>query len=225
MIQRRYRRITSSMLVVVLLLLVALIWGLAWDRNAIANRGVAAETSAKTLAEQIQDLCKSEDPIITDYNICSRADATVKAPADPVLADAATPADGKDGADGRDGRDGKNGLDSLVAGPPGVPGPSGPSVVGPEGPKGESIVGATGPAGPAGPAGAPGTDGADGATGQTGATGATGTEGRGIISVVCTDVPADVTTTPPTKATSEWVLTYTLPPLTDTQPGPCRVAP
>ena len=118
---------------------------------SVEQQREAAETQARTLADQIRGEC---DAGRLTGPVCVQAETI----AEPIPGPTGDP--GEPGAPG-------------VAGPPGPPGPPGPQ--GLQGPPG--ATGATGPPGPTGPAGEDGSDGAAGADGADGATGPTGPQG------------------------------------------------
>jgi hypothetical protein len=201
-IARRSRRRwlqTVAMVLALVLGLTALL--LVW--HDLETRTETAETSAVSLAEQVQDACESQGSLDLDgRDLCQQADDVVE---DPGLT--RTPADGHDGRDGVDGRDGTDGVDGLD-GKPGKDGADGkPGVDGIDGEPGTD--GADGTDGLDGLDGVDGAPGADGADGSDGADGTNGSDGRGISDIVC-------------HTTGDWIIT-----LTDgtalTVTGPCRV--
>lgn len=184
---------------------------LGW--HELDQRATTAETSAVSLAEQVQAACDSQGSLDLDgRDLCEQADDVVQG----------TPVTGPAGPQG----------------PPGPPGPTGATGAtgrqgerGPAGARGadgrDGSDGATGATGAAGSDGVDGVDGADGATGETGPTGPqgavgpagppgpagpTGATGRGVAKVEC-------------LSTGDWVFTFT-DGQASTVPGPCRaVAP
>jgi hypothetical protein len=119
------------------------------------SRADTAETSAVSLAEQVQTACDTEGSLdLEGRNLCDDAEAVIEG----------TPITGPAGPEGPQG----------VTGATGATGPMGPT--GPQGRTGPP--GETGPVGPLGPRGAVGPEGIAGATGSTGATGETGATGQ-----------------------------------------------
>jgi len=138
-------------------LAVALVLGLAgvllgW--HELDQRAQTAETSAVSLAEQVQDACESQGSLDLDgRDLCQQADDVVEDPAaDRVPVDGrdgVDGVDGEDGTDGTDGRDGKPGQDGKdgqpgadgVDGEDGTPGSALPGTY--TCPDGEHVVGFT----------------------------------------------------------------------------------
>jgi hypothetical protein len=132
---------------------------LGWHQ--LSERAESAETSAVSLAEQVQKRCDEMGSLrVGDRELCKQAEEVAE---DPGVATA--PAAGRDGVDGTDGRDGTDGEDGRD-GKPGEPGKDGKD-------------GRDGRPGEPGADGEPGTDGADGSNGIDGA------PGRGIQSMQC----------------------------------------
>lgn len=135
--------------------IVALVFSLILNAVIVVwfiNRADTAETSALSLAEQVQTACDTQGSLdLAGRDLCDDADTIVEG----------TPIAGPAGAQGEPGPAGPEG-------PPGVAGPQGRT-----GPPGE-----TGPPGPMGRTGAAGTDGEPGSVGATGATGASGEQGE-----------------------------------------------
>lgn len=194
------RRFWQNIAMVLALLLAMTLLFLLW--HELEQRANSAETSAVTLAEQVQDRCETEGSLLVgDRDLCQHADDVV---------DGAPPEVGPAGAQGPQGERGFTGAPGPQGrtGPPGETGPRGPL-----GPDGEP--GARGPEGIAGAPGLPGTDGAPGPAGpqgepgMQGETGPAGPRGVGIADIVC-------------HTTGDWIIT-----LTDgtalTVDGPCRV--
>jgi len=188
-------------------LVVALALGLAgvvlgW--HELGQRAETAESSAVSLAEQVQVACESQGSLDLDgRDLCAQANDVVErtpataGPAGPQGPPGPTGATGRQGTRGPAGSDGADGAD----GSDGEPGPTGPAGAdGADGANGEpgpeGAQGATGPQGPAGPAGA------------AGPTGLQGADGRGIAKVEC-------------HSTGDWIFTYT-DGTAATVPGPCR---
>lgn len=160
------------------------------------SRAQTAETSAVSLAEQVQAACESQGALDLDgRDLCEQADDVAE---DPALA--RVPVDGRDGVDGVDGSDGLDGRD-------GKPGEDGRD--GKDGRPGSD--GVNGEPGADGVNGEPGQDGADGTDGQDGAPGADGEDGRGIAAIEC-------------HTTGDWIISYT-DGTADTVEGPCRAEP
>lgn len=134
----------------------------------LSHRAETAETSAVSLAEQVQERCDTEGSfLVGDRDLCEQADNVAE---DPGVTPG--PVSGRDGVDG-------------ARGPQGIPGVEGKQ--GRTGPPGE-----IGPRGPVGPRGGPGEDGEDGAdstvpgpAGINGTNGLNGADGRGIQSMQC----------------------------------------
>jgi len=197
----RRRWLQSVALVAALVLgLTALL--LVW--HDLQMRADTAETSAVSLAEQVQQACESQGSLDLDgRNLCQQADDVVEgAPvAGPV---------GPQGPQGERGFTGAAGPQGRT-GPPGEVGPPGP--LGPRGPAGADgtpgLNGADGAPGLPGSDGVDGAPGADGTDGKDGADGEPGQDGRGISDITC-------------HTTGDWIIT-----LTDgtalTVDGPCRV--
>lgn len=125
----------------------------AWEWQ---QRAEAAESSAVSLAEQVQEACESQGSLDLDgHDLCEQADEVVEDPGNVV-----TPVNGPQGERGFTGATGPTGR----TGPPGEIGPRGPL-----GPRGEPGEDSTVP----GPAGINGTNGLNGA------------DGRGVQSMQC----------------------------------------
>lgn len=199
------RRFWQNIAMVLALLLAMTSLFLLW--HELEQRAATAETSAVSLAEQVQQACDSQGSLDLDgRDLCEQADDVVES----------GPAAGPAGAQGPQGERGFTGATGPQGrtGPPGEVGPRGP--LGPRGETGASgAVGATGetgaigPTGPQGEPGPQGDQGTPGAPGSTGAKGERGNDGRGIADIVC-------------HTTGDWIIT-----LTDgtalTVDGPCRV--
>lgn len=213
------------MIVAVVVILAMLSW-ITWDRLQSQRRAELAEATTVSLAEQIQTACLDDEVIVSDQDVCDRADEVVdegppttvsgeRGPVGPVGPTGApgrpgsagpAGAPGEPGADGAPGEPGADGRSILgTPGPLGLPGapgsagePGAPGADGPAGPPGES-----GPAGPTGPEGPPGVPGAPGPSGTP------GVDGRGVLTLTCQD-------------DGTWLVTYT-DDTTSTTPGPCRV--
>lgn len=187
-------------------LAVALVLGLTgvllgW--HELDQRAETAETSAVSLAEQVQQACESQGSLDLDgRNLCEQADDVVEGspvagpagpqgPPGPTGPAGATGRQGVSGEQGPAGADGRDGAD-------GAPGPIG--AAGTDGADG--AVGETGPEGP---------QGATGPQGPTGPSGPQGSDGRGIADIQC-------------LSSGDWVFT-----LDDgtalTVSGPCRAEP
>ena len=181
----------------ILLILILLGWNASLQVRA-NQRAAAAESTAQSLAEQVQAACKSTAVIVSDRDVCQRAEEVASQPATVMPGEPGPP--GRDGGDGADGPQGPRGPQ----GEPGEQGPPGPAstIPGPQGRTGadSTVPGPPGPQGPPGPAGA---NGADGAPGEP------GTPGRGITAVDC-------------GSDGAWVITYS-DGTTSTTGGPCRV--
>jgi len=194
------------------LALVLLVW------HDLQLRAETAETSAASLAQQVQTECETNGELRIDgRDLCDQADEVaenVPAEALPGPQGERGPA-GVQGAQGRTGPGptaaqiaaavddwckagmckGEDGEDSTVPGPTGEPGQ-------------DSTV--PGPMGPAGPAGADSTvPGPPGVHGEQGPAGPAGQDGRGVQSVTC-------------QEDGSWLITYT-DGATSTTDGPCRV--
>lgn len=176
---------------------------LGW--HELGQRAETAESSAVSLAEQVQERCESGGSLdVGDRDLCEQADDVVEGgPPPPGPAGAQGP-QGERGFTGAQGPQGRTGPPGET-GPRGPLGPDGePGARGPEGIAGApGLPGADGPMGPQGPTGPQGPDGAPGATGPA------GPRGVGIADIVC-------------HTTGDWIIT-----LTDgtalTVDGPCRV--
>jgi hypothetical protein len=142
------------------------------------TRAETAETSAASLAEQVQQACESQGSLDLDgRDLCKQAAEVV----------ANTPVAGPAGAQGIPGPQGERGFTGATGpqgrtGPPGETGPRGP--IGPRGAPGEpgdigltGTAGATGEQGPIGLTGPQGIQGIQGPKGDTGAKGDTGDRG------------------------------------------------
>jgi hypothetical protein len=145
------------------------------------TRAETAETSAVSLAEQVQERCESEGSlVVADRDLCKRADAVVQGipvagPAGPGGPPGPQGERGFTGAQGIQGRTGPGPTAAQIAaavddwcsagmcrGEAGDRGQAGvdSTVAGPQGSQGEPGQDSTVP-GPAGPAGQDGEDGAD----------------------------------------------------------------
>jgi hypothetical protein len=192
----------QNLVLVVALVLSLLALGTVWHEAQV--RAEEAETSAVSLAQQVQHACESQGSLDLDgRNLCEQADDVVEGA--PVAGPAGPP--GPQGERGFTGATGPQGR----TGPPGETGPRGPL-----GPRGETgavgSVGAAGETGATGPQGEPGPQGDQGtagAPGTTGAKGERGDDGRGIAKVEC-------------HTTGDWIFTYT-DGTASTVAGPCRV--
>lgn len=187
-------------------LMLALVLGLAgvilgW--HGLDQRAESAETSAVSLAQQVQDACATQGSLdLQGRDLCQQADDVVQGspPAGPA---------GAQGVQGERGFTGAQGIQGRT-GPPGEVGPDGPI-----GPRGEQ--GAQGVAGMDGERGMPGADGNDGVPGPMGPPGPAGTNGKdgprgvGIAKVEC-------------PASGDWIITLT-DGTAQTVTGPCRVPP
>jgi hypothetical protein len=211
--------------------LIAIIVGmLAWNvwlRHEAEMAAEAAADNAVSLAEQVRRACLDVDVIVSDQNVCDRAQKVAEQPVSPVPT--MTPIPGPTGPAGPEGKPGAKG-DKGDKGDPGEPGANGAK--GEDGAPGESIKGDKGDKGDPGGVrpyeellailngvhaeycaannGCRGADGARGETGATGAAGADGADGRGIASLECQE---DAT----------WLVTYT-DGTTSTTGGPCWLA-
>lgn len=199
------KRFVQNLVLVVALVLSLLALGIVWHEAQV--RAEEAETSAVSLAQQVQRACESQGSLDLDgRNLCEQADDVVEG--SPVAGPAGPP--GPQGDRGFTGATGPQGR----TGPPGETGPRGPL-----GPRGETgavgsvgATGETGPTGAIGPQGEPGPQGDQGtagAPGTTGAKGERGDDGRGIAKVEC-------------HTTGDWIFTYT-DGTASTVTGPCRV--
>lgn len=216
---------------VTIILLVAILSLLAWityDRLQSQRRAELAEATTVSLAEQIQAACLDDAVIVSDEDVCERADRVVDEGPQVVAGERGERGpQGEAGPTGTPGRDGRPGL----AGPPGEDGDDG--VPGAAGTPGRTVVGSPGSngldggAGLDGAPGAPGSPGADGApgapgeagpqgppgpageVGPVGPAGTPGADGRGIAVLEC-------------QTDGTWLITYT-DDTTSTTPGPCRV--
>jgi len=182
------RNAGTALFVLALVLSLALNVWLWWDAS---NRAQDAESSAVSLAQQVQAACESEGSLdINGQDLCDRADEVVEGSAGaagpigpegpqgiPGIQGVRGPPGptglrGVPGADGENGRDGEDGS----TGPPGAPGADGadgePGPAGQNGADGEDGTdgenGAAGPEGPSGPAGADGAPGPEGPRGPQG---------------------------------------------------------
>lgn len=161
------RNAGTALVVLALVLSLGVNVWLWWDAT---RRAQEAESSAVSLAQQVQAACESEGSLdINGQNLCDRADAVVE---------------GTAGAAGPIGPEGPQGIPGIqgVRGLPGPTGPRGlPGVDGQDGddgaPGARGEPGQDGTQGPPGPPGAPGADGVDGATGEPGADGKDGQDG------------------------------------------------
>lgn len=148
--------------------------GMLFGWHELEQRAETAETSAVSLAEQIQHACESQGSLDLDgRDLCREADDVVEG---------APPPAGPAGAQGPQGERGFTGAQGIQGrqGPPGEVGPPGP--IGPRGSKGDAgdagPIGATGEPGPIGPQGEPGAPGEPGATGPQGEPGPQGIHGE-----------------------------------------------
>ena len=213
-----------------LIVIVGMLGWITWDREQSQRRAELAEATTVSLAEQIQTACLDDAVIVSDRDVCDRADRVVddgpqvvageRGERGPAGEAGPTGPPGRPGAAGEDGTDGEPGT----AGIPGTPGPAGRTVVGPPGeagtdgsigsdgtpgaPGADGLTGPPGPIGAPGPTGPPGPAGEPGPTGAPGAPGADGTPGRGVELLEC-------------QADGTWLITYT-DDTTSTTPGPCR---
>ena len=111
-ISRKSRRDLVSMLL--LMVIIALLGWITWDRLQSQRRAEVAEATTVSLAEQIQAACLDDEVIVSDRDICDRADQVVDAGPTVIVGDrgpagsagppgpAGTP--GEDGLDGEDGQ-------------------------------------------------------------------------------------------------------------------------
>jgi len=228
-ITRKSRR--DLVTIVLLVVILSLLGWITYDRLQSQRRAELAEATTVSLAEQIQAACLDDAVIVSDEDVCERADRVVDNGPQVVAGERGERGpQGEAGPIGTPGRDGRPGL----AGPPGedgddgVPGAAGTpgrTVVGPPGADG--LDGGSGLDGSPGSPGAPGADGAPGAAGEPGVpgppgpggpagevgpigpAGAPGSDGRGVTVLEC-------------QADGTWLITYT-DDTTSTTPGPCRV--
>lgn len=185
--------------VLALMIIAGLVWNVYVTLSATAEKNTA-QANSQTLAQDIQQICKSQGRLmVDDRDLCAKATAVQETPTEALP--------GPKGDKGNDGAPGPQGFPG-VAGETGPPGPLGP--VGPKGDAGDdgvaglSFQGPPGPAGadstvpgPPGPAGEPGADSTvPGPAGPAGADGATGQDGRGISDAQCLD-------------SGRWSITYT----------------
>ena len=209
--------------IILLAVILSLLAWITWDRLQSQRRAELAEATTVSLAEQIQAACLDAEVIVSDQDVCDRADEVVDegppttvsgergpaGPAGPTGFPGRPGIEGPSGPSGAPGAEGQPGTDgqSIMGTPgplglPGAPGstgePGSPGADGPAGPPGES-----GPAGPTGPEGPPGPTGTPGEPGQP------GTDGRGVLTLTCQD-------------DGTWLITYT-DDTTSTTPGPCRI--
>lgn len=174
---------------------------LGW--HDLQRRTETAETSAVSLAEQVQERCESGGSLdVGDRDLCQQADDVVEG----------TPVAGPMGPGGPQGVPGIQGVRGEP-GPAGVQGPQGrtgpPGETGPPGADGEpGTDGANGEPGADGADGTDGVDGQDGAPGVNGTNGTNGKDGRGIAKVEC-------------HSTGDWIFTFT-DGTASTVTGPCR---
>lgn len=187
------RNVVTAGFIAALVLSLGLNVGLWYDAT---RRAQTAETSAVSIAQQVQQACLSQGSLDLDgRDLCDQADEVVE---DPTTVTPPAPGkDGRDGVDGKDGIDGKNGKNGLD-GKDGINGKDGAD--------GIPMDGIDGIDGTDGVDGTNGTDGKDGADGTNGTDGA---DGRGIAMIEC-------------HSTGDWIITYT-DGTTTTVPGPCRV--
>ena len=199
--------------VLALMIIAGLVWNVYVTLSATAEKNTA-QANSQTLAQDIQQICKSQGRLmVDDRDLCAKATAVQETPTEALP--------GPKGDKGNDGAPGPQGFPG-VAGETGPPGPLGP--VGPKGDAGDdgvaglSFQGPPGPAGadstvpgPPGPAGEPGADSTvPGPAGPAGADGATGQDGRGISDAQCLD-------------SGRWSITYTDG--TTQDGGQCRTTP
>lgn len=147
------RRFKQNIAIVATALAALALYLVLWHETQL--RAETAETSAISLAEQVQEACESQGSLDLDgRDLCKQADDVVEG----------TPVAGPAGIPGPQGERGFTGAQGIQGreGPPGEVGPRGPL-----GPRGET-----------GAAGADGANGADGVDGETGATGAAGPQGE-----------------------------------------------
>lgn len=156
-------------------LVVILVGWNGWLLHDASQRAQAARSNALSLAEQVQRACLDEDVIVSDQNVCDRAEEVADEPSTPI-----TPQPGPTGATGERGPAPSEGdvaravasyCDSrgYCRGPEGGKGDKGDP--GQPGTPGESIKGDTGDTGPAGAS-------IKGDRGETGAPGEPGPPGR-----------------------------------------------
>lgn len=199
------RRFKQNIALVAAALVALALYLVLWHETQ--TRAVTAETSAISLAEQVQEACESQGSLDLDgRDLCKQADEVVEG----------TPVAGPAGIPGPQGERGFTGAQGIQGreGPPGEVGPRGP--LGPRGEAGEAGAdgangadGEAGATGATGPQGEPGPQGAAGAPGADGAKGERGTDGRGIAKVEC-------------HTTGDWIFTWT-DGTASTVTGPCRV--
>lgn len=145
------RRFMQNIAMIVALLLSLVAIGIVWHDAQV--RADIAETSALSLAEQVQHACESQGSLDLDgRDLCREADDVVEG---------APPAAGPAGIQGLQGIQGERGF----TGAQGIQGRTGPP-------------GETGPPGRPGKDGMDGRPGADGLDGEPGADGADGTDGK-----------------------------------------------
>lgn len=156
--RRFWQNIAMVLGVVLALALLFLLW------YQLQQRADSAETSAVSLAQQVQERCESGGSLdVGDRDLCQQAEDVVQD---------GPPHAGPAGAQGIQGLQGERGP-AGVRGPQGRTGP--PGETGPRGPIGPD--GESGPRGPQGATGAPGAAGSQGEPGPTGPQGETGTQG------------------------------------------------
>ena len=186
--------------VLALMIIAGLVWNVYVTLSATAEKNTA-QANSQTLAQDIQQICKSQGRLmVDDRDLCAKATAVQETPTEALpgpKGDRGNP--GERGPAGFPGLDGK---DSTVPGPVGPQGR--PGIDGDDGVAGLSFQGPPGPAGadstvpgPPGPAGADSTvPGPVGPAGADGATGPAGQDGRGISDAQCLD-------------NGRWAITYT----------------
>lgn len=171
------RRFMQNIAMIVALLLSLVAIGVVWHDAQV--RADIAETSALSLAEQVQHACESQGSLDLDgRDLCREADDVVEG---------APPAAGPAGIQGIQGERGFTGAQGIQGrtGPPGETGPPGrPGKDGMDGRPGADGLdgepgadGADGTDGKDGADGLPGKDGLDGAPGKDGLPGADGAQG------------------------------------------------
>ncbi len=215
---KKRRNLVTAFLIA---LIVALLGWNVWLRHEAEMAAVAAQLTAEQLAEQVQRACEDVDVIVSDQNVCDRAEEIVESPAAPAPAPSASPGrDGQDGEDGADGTDGTNGADGVngVDGEDGVDGTNGTDgangtngVNGKDAPPptDEQVAAAVAGQIPGALAEFCASTGLCASTvpGPAGADGKDGAQGRGVESVDC-------------QPDATWLITYT-DGTTSVTPGPC----
>lgn len=165
-ITRGPRRRFAGNIALVLALVLGLT-GVVLGWHEMGQRAETAESSAVSLAEQVQERCESGGSLdVGDHDLCEEANDVVES---------GPPSVGPAGAQGPQGERGPAGVQGPQGrqGPPGEIGPPGP--VGPRG--GTGATGEQGAPGFAGPQGEPGEPGPQGLQGEPGATGPQGEPG------------------------------------------------